>query len=246
MAPEFKFSSQMVIAEDLAHLAIAQLNDGQYGDTSLLSADNIAAMYQSTVQSYSPTQYYGLGWNIASVAGVQTNWVGGDAPNFRARLRLVPQQHLGIVVLMNMNSVDVNAGYLEFDKGILSLLLKQPLPEVNPVHYQMVFIPLMVILFVTLIFAAAMVRSIIMLNRRHTMPEQRPYSWRGMIWRVGPHLGLHVAWALILLIGFPLIANQSLPFLMLYIPDLGYTLIVSAVFVFGWGFLRMMLVFSAP
>lgn len=57
-------------------------------------------------------------------------------------------------------------------------------------------------------------------------------------------VGLHVGWAGLLLIGFPLIANQSLPFLLLYISDLGYTLIASATFVLGWSLVRMVLVTS--
>jgi hypothetical protein len=46
-----------------------------------------------------------------------------------------------------------------------------------------------------------------------------------------------------LLVGFPKVANQSLSFLILYIPDLGYSLVVSAVLVFGWGMFRTGLIF---
>ena len=231
--------------EDLAHFAIAQLNGGQYGDMSLVSSTSIAAMVQPAVQSYSATQYYGMGWNVAPIAGVQTDWVGGDAPNFQARLLLAPQQQLGIVVLMNLDSVNVNAGRLDLHEGVLNLLLNQPLPEVTTPHYLPVFIPLVAILIVTLIFAVAMVRSIRMLRRWHTTPEQQPHGWRSVIWHAGPHLALHLAWASLLLIGFPLVANQSLPFLMLYIPDLGYTLVVSAMLILGWGLVRMALIVLA-
>ncbi|MBK8902999.1 MAG: beta-lactamase family protein [Anaerolineaceae bacterium] len=226
-------------AEDLAHLAIAQLNEGRYGDTAVLSADGIAAMYQPTVQSYSPTQYSSLGWNISPIADVQTIGAGGDAANFRSRLLLVPQHNLGLVVLMNMNTVDLNAGYFEFYKGILNLLLNQLPPEVQTPHYQLTFIPLLVILLVTLVIVVAMIRAIMKLRRWPLMPERRAHNWRATFQQTGPHLVLHLAWTALLLIGFPLIAGRSLFFLILYIPDLGYTLLASAALALVWSLYRM-------
>lgn len=229
--------------EDLAHFAIAQLNDGQYSDISLISSESIAAMHQPAVRSYSATQFYGLGWNVASIAGVQTVGAGGDAPNFQARLLLAPQQHLGIVVLVNMDSVNLNAGWLDLHKGVLSLLLNQLPPQVDTPHYLPIFITLIAILIVTLMFVVAMARSVMVLRRWRAAPEQRPHGGRSVIWHVGAPLALHVAWASLLLLGFPQVANQSLPFLMLYIPDLGYTLVVSALLILGWGILRTALAF---
>jgi len=96
-------------AEDLAHFAIAALNGGRYGNASILSPESLAAMHQPAVRSYSATQFYGLGWNITPVSGVPTVGASGDAPNFQSRILLAPEQHLGIVNLMNVDSVNVNA-----------------------------------------------------------------------------------------------------------------------------------------
>ena len=227
-------------AEDLAHFAIAVLNGGRYGNASIISSESLAAMHRPAVQSYSATQFYGLGWNVAPVSGVSTVGAGGDAPHFQSRILLAPEQHLGIVVLMNMDSVNVNAGWLDLHKGVLSLLLDQPPPVVDTPHYMQVFIPLLAILTVTLLFGVGMIRSAIRLRRWRTAPQRRQH---GSIGRIALPLGLEAAWALLLLIGFPQIANQSLSFLMLYIPDLGYTLVVSAVLVPGWGILRTALTF---
>jgi CubicO group peptidase (beta-lactamase class C family) len=226
-------------AEDLAHFAIAALNGGRYENASILSSEGLAAMQQPAVQSYSAPQFYGFGWNIAEVSGVPTVGVGGDAPNFQSRILLVPEQHLGIVILMNMDSVNVNAGWLDLHKGVLSLLLNQPAPVVDMPQYMPVFITLLAILIVTVLFGIGMIRSIITLRRWRVAASQQ----RGPFRRVLLPLGLEAAWALLLLAGFPKVANQSLSFLMLYIPDLGYSLVVSAILVLCWGMLRTALVF---
>jgi len=142
---------------------------------------------------------------------------------------------------MNVDSVNVNAGWLDLHKGVLSLLLDQPPPVVDTPHYMPVFIALIAILIVTLLFGLGIIRSVITLRRWHVVaPERRQ---RGPIRRIALPLGLEAAWALLLLTGFPQVSNQSLSFLMLYIPDLGYTLVVSAVLVLGWGILRTALAF---
>jgi hypothetical protein len=141
---------------------------------------------------------------------------------------------------MNMDSVNVNAGWLDLHKGVLSLLLNQPPPVVETPHNMQVFIPLIAILTATLLFGIGMIRSVIKLRRWCVTPEQQQ---RGPIQRIALPLGLEAAWALLLLIGFPKVANQSLSFLRLYIPDLGYTLVGSAVLVPGWGILRTALAF---
>ena len=165
---------------------------------------------------------------------------GGDAPNFQSRILLAPEQHWGIVILMNVDSVNVNAGWLDLHKGVLSLLLNQPPPVVDMPHYMQVFIPLLAILTATLLFGIGIIRSVITLRRWRVTPEQRQ---RGLIRRIALPLGLEAVWALLLLIGFPQVSNQSLSFLMLFIPDLGYTLVVSAILVLGWGILRTALAF---
>jgi cytochrome c oxidase assembly factor CtaG len=76
----------------------------------------------------------------------------------------------------------------------------------------------------------------------HTQPERRPHSRRGIIWHVVLPLVLHLALALLFLVGLPqLLFHSSLSFFLLWVPDFGYTLLVSGVVALGWGILHTVL-----
>jgi len=228
-------------AEDLAHFAIAALNGGRYGNTTPLnvSPEGLAAMQQPAVRSYNDATFYGLGWNVTTMSGVPAVWAGGDAMNFKTRLVLAPEQRLAVVVLVNMNSANVNSGRFELHRGVLSLLLGQQPAAVATSHSLQLYVTMSVILIVSLLFVAGMIRSVLRLRRRPATPEKGHYGWRARIAPIGLPLALALTWALLLLLGLPQVGGRSLPFLLLYVPDLGYMLIASAALALAWGIISI-------
>jgi CubicO group peptidase (beta-lactamase class C family) len=56
-------------AEGMAHYLIGYLNEGQYGDGTILSPQGIAQMHSPTVpQSEDGDSYYGMGWEVGPIS----------------------------------------------------------------------------------------------------------------------------------------------------------------------------------
>lgn len=67
-------------AEDMAHVLIAQLNDGSYNGQPLLSASGVATMHRGTAQGGG--FQYGMGWRVGKVANVDALYHDGVLPNY--------------------------------------------------------------------------------------------------------------------------------------------------------------------
>jgi CubicO group peptidase (beta-lactamase class C family) len=123
-------------AEDLAHYLIAQLNEGHYGNVSVISPQGTNAMHQPLVSAGTPGYSYGMGWYVSPVNGVAAIWHDGDNANFSANLMMVPQAKLGIVVLNNANGTFVAGAPNQIATGVQAILLgKQPKPYERPTAF---------------------------------------------------------------------------------------------------------------
>jgi CubicO group peptidase (beta-lactamase class C family) len=109
-------------AEDMAHYVAAQLNRGTYGHRQLLSPPGIVALH-TPVSKMGPASSYGMVLAIHSAPGSNTIWHDGDVSNFHSRLRLLPDQHLGIVVLMNIGVSGNSAAIDRLVESIAATLL---------------------------------------------------------------------------------------------------------------------------
>ena len=88
-------------AEDMAHYVAAQLNGGTYQHRQLLSPPGIVTLHTPAARM-GPATSYGMGWAIRRAPGSTQIWHDGDVSNFHSHLLLLPDQHLGLVVLMNV------------------------------------------------------------------------------------------------------------------------------------------------
>jgi uncharacterized membrane protein YccC len=70
-------------------------------------------------------------------------------------------------------------------------------------------------------------------------PLRRPKGALRIGLRVGLPLLVSWAWALLVLFGLPQMIRAPLPAVLMGLPDLGYPLVASAVFAFGWGLVRV-------
>ncbi len=228
-------------AEDLAHLLVAMLNDGRYQNTPALSIspENLSAMLQPAVRSYSDTTFTGLGWGRSTLNGVPVIRAEGDMMNYKSRLLIAPEQHLGIVVLINMNSVNMNSGLFELHKGVLSLLLGQQPLEAQQRHYIPTYPGMIIIGVLSTLIGISIIWSLLRLPRQPTDRAGVRWRERQILKSLTPNLVLAIAWPLLLLLGVPVATGRSLPFLLLYIPDLGYLLVTSAAFAPIWLLVRI-------
>lgn len=110
-------------AEDMGHFLISQLNNGQYKDVPLLSADVIAAMQVPGTERGSDGAY-GFGWVIEPVGGVPAVWHDGVNTNYHSLVLMLPETRRGAVVLMNsFGIVAYESAYKEIERGIVQLLV---------------------------------------------------------------------------------------------------------------------------
>jgi CubicO group peptidase (beta-lactamase class C family) len=91
---------------DLNHFVTAMLNGGRYGSTSVLSAAGVATLTTAATDASSRSRHesYGYGWFQERVGHRDLVHVPGSAHNYHADIVLVPDRHVGVVVLDNAES----------------------------------------------------------------------------------------------------------------------------------------------
>jgi len=227
-------------AEDVAHFLIAQLNGGRFGTTSILSPQGIAEMRRPVAQTPAGDEFYAMDWGVRPIGSVPAVSKGGDNPDFKTLMFLIPERRLGLVVLMNTNYTfglmlgDVRRQLVPL--GVAELLLGQP-PTVFPASSTPTLVLGILLLAVT-VQAAGMARTALLLRRWHSRPEQRPLGWSAIAVRIGLPLLCNVGWGLFALVVVPTIFHVPLSFLRYIAPDFGTTLLVSGVVALGWGIMR--------
>jgi CubicO group peptidase (beta-lactamase class C family) len=87
---------------DLAHLALMQMDGGQFGGRQLLSARSVAEMHAVQVDRYTTTDAaYGLGFFLDTHKGLRRVSHDGDISTFGSRLAMIPSTGVAVVVLAN-------------------------------------------------------------------------------------------------------------------------------------------------
>jgi len=95
-------------AEGMAHYLIAYLNEGRYEGARILSPQGIAQMHTPAVPAEEEhDSYYGMGWIVGPVNGVDAVYHSGDAPTYQTAVLMVPEEELGIVLITNTNNITI-------------------------------------------------------------------------------------------------------------------------------------------
>jgi CubicO group peptidase (beta-lactamase class C family) len=99
-------------ADDMSHYLTLQLGDGKYGDQRIVSESNLREMHspQTAIPDPPPAFSmpglghfsYGLAWVVTSYRGHNLVWHNGGIDGFYALLSMLPDDHIGIVVLTNL------------------------------------------------------------------------------------------------------------------------------------------------
>lgn len=93
-------------ASDMTHYLIAQMNDGVYNGTRIVSAKAMQEMHAPlsppTVQGEVPdATSYGLGWGVGTISGQPVIAHDGQSRDSDAAMAILPEQKIAVVVLMN-------------------------------------------------------------------------------------------------------------------------------------------------
>jgi CubicO group peptidase (beta-lactamase class C family) len=182
-------------AEDISHYLIAQLNGGIYANNQILSPQGIDTLH--TADSLSS---YGMGWVIQGEPGSTRIWHNGDTSNFHSNMLLLPDQQLGIVVLVNVNGFFNDAAVNIPIEGVAAILLGEDITtSTNP---PLTVIPQLMLLAIPLIFILWMAGSFLAIRRWQRRGELPPHGihrfWRlfvpllidlaplGLVWIILP------------------------------------------------------------
>jgi hypothetical protein len=228
-------------AEDVAHFLIAQLNGGHYGDTTILSADGIAEM-QRPIAPLGPDEFYAMDWTVGQIGGETALYKGGALADFKSQMVLLPERHMGVVVLMNANKQfhtglgDMRLPLIPYN--VVELLLGQPATDfpASPIPTL-----LYVALFLTLVVqVSGMLRAVRQLRCWHNRSKQRPVDRPGLVTHLVLPLLTNLGWGLFALL-WPRLFDAPLSYLIYVAPDIGYILLISGVVALAWGIIRSVL-----
>jgi hypothetical protein len=237
----------------MTHFLIANLNGGRFGNSTILSPEGIAAMHSPVVpvasQLGSGTEYMAMDWAISQIGGVEVIMKGGDNSNYKTNMVLVPSQHLGIVMLVNINDPigaffgDRRIALLTYN--VAELLLGQTV-SVFPVS-PMPMLLKGVLLLVIAIQLAGMALTLVRLWRMRSWRAPVGFSQQPNKGALRLHIGIplviNLAWGLFVLVAVPPFLKMPLSFMQYMLPTLGYTILVSGVVALGWAFVRTVLVY---
>ena len=207
----------MASVEDMTHFAMAQVNGGQYEETSILSPQGIAQMHASTV-SQGNGGYWGIGWDVSEYDGMTAVARVGDTGNFHAVMILLPEKEMAVVLLANASSFEhLSARVVDVTGiGVFEMLNgKTAAPVSVPFQIQFLYWLLLLTPFLQILV------NIFIWRRRRT-------KILGML--------LTVVFNLVIAFTILNLAQQQMPIrsLLVYNPELGCASIITVVTGFGW------------
>jgi CubicO group peptidase (beta-lactamase class C family) len=132
-------------AEDLAHVLIAHLNDGAYEGTHVLEPSAMAEL-RLPLTHPDPWNGYGWGWWTYPLWDAGELKDGADSSEyevpvilehngshatFKGGMLLLPEEGIGIVVLMNLNDEMTGSRFNQLHTGIAQILLGRKAPVLS-------------------------------------------------------------------------------------------------------------------
>ena len=222
-------------AEDMTHFMIAQLNQGRYGNATVLSPAGIAEMHTPAARVGDTEEFYGMGWEVKTVNGLIALSHNGHNPNYIGTM-LLPGNGWGIVMMTNANSLLAATRATGIPAGVASLLSGGQPPANTGVPFILAFY--WGIMSIVALQIIGMVWSLVTLRRwfRNSQPDRRPRGWL----RVGWHVVLPLVVNLFLAYGLMVVLPSIMPggvslqgFLFVY-PDVGSAMMTSGVVAFVW------------
>lgn len=224
-------------AEDMSHYLIAQMNNGHYGSTSVLSPKGIAIMHApaipEAVEAYGPNTAYGMGWFNGPINGVPAIWHDGITPTSHTFMVIEPQSRWGAILLVNANNFLVNnLTFQHIQAGVADLLAgNEPAPaSLN------LFTLYLIIDGVIVLISALVLWPLVRLPWWYKLFQQRP---RHRVLRLALPLAREIILPVLILI------IPSWPGILFYYPDIAWWLAGISMLLFITAIIRVVLAFLA-
>ncbi len=224
-------------AEDMTHYLSAQLNGGTYGKHQLLSPQGMATLHTPGTKM-SPLSSYGMGWVIQGQPGATKIWHNGDVSNFHANLLLLPDQHIGIVILINVSKAYNNAAINLTIEGVAAILLGKDLTaSINPPRTVITQMVLLATLLLPIFWIVGSYLSIRRWRQRGELPPQGICCfWRLYLPLVIDLCPVGLAWII-----FPAQFHTPIETIALFAPDVFSVIVTLTVLSLGWAMARTVL-----
>ncbi|MEQ8671851.1 MAG: serine hydrolase domain-containing protein [Aggregatilineales bacterium] len=220
-------------AEDMAQYVSAMLNGGVYGNKQVLSSQGMATLH--TPDSLSS---YGMGWVIQGEPGSTRIWHNGDTSNFHSNILLLPDQHIGIVVLVNVNGFFNSAAVNIPIEGVAEILLgNSPDTSTNP---PVTIIPQVMLLAPLLIAIIWIAGSFLSVKRWRDRGELPPSSIR-RFWRLYLPLVIDLCSVILVWIILPTLFHTPVETIALFAPDVFVIVVTLTALSLGWAMVRTFL-----
>jgi len=216
--------------EDLGHYLIAQLNGGRYGETQILSSENMALMQQPAAETLNKGVSYAFGWRTNLVEGEPAVRHGGDTSSSHCNLSFSPTRGWGVAVVMNAFGFPQSAALNEPVNEVMRLAsgydAGQPVDDQAPVFY---------LLWGIAILGAVLNLLFLWALRRHINKGGKFHLIKNLLLPLAINLGL--IW--FMFIGFPSSMDSDYSVMFVYLPDTSLIFLVSAGVILLTMFLRL-------
>lgn len=222
-------------AEDFGHYLIAQLNDGNYHDVSVLSPAGISALHHADVPMSGSNDFYGMAWEVQYFQDVEVIRHNGQVPGYTADMFLVPEKNIAVAMVMNTYSPMLGVRVSRLPSSVLRMLLDQEvIPGYEFPHMRLIYA---LVMLIPLLYIFLVVATFCRIRYWQSNHAQRPTRAQTVRFTVLP-LVLNVFIAYILLIFLPTTFGANLQAMILFQPDVGWIAIISGIFALVWSFLR--------
>lgn len=249
-------ASVVASAEDLGHVLMAHLNQGQFGDGQVLSPEGTADI-ETPLVNPSPWDGYGWGWwsnplyEAGAIRDVDDAPVyqapvylehGGSIANFAAGLLILPEAGYGVVVLMNLNDELISSRYHQAHFGIAHILSGLDAPPLATYEDALLQNAKLIAAAVPLTQLAGVMFAAWRFRRwRRQRPDTSSTRWRlgNLVLPLVPDVGVpvYIWWLFLSRSEGPFDLGRTFTFS----PDLGLALVVMTTLGFGWGIIRTIL-----
>jgi len=248
----------MASAEDLSHALIAHLNEGRYGDATLLSPGGMRRLHQPNAYPDDPCCGYAMGLWVFPLYGADrlvedekgfTRYEvpmalehTGSGPSAASGIIMLPEEKIGVVVLLNINDESVPSLYHNMHRGIAHILLDvPPRPTVASESLlarngKLVALIMLAGFLLRTGFSAMRVKRVMRITPRPAtalrtlvVPLAIDLALVGFVW-----------WLLLSQ------ANAPLASIRRAVPDILWTFVASTVVVVGWAVTRTVLLLTSP
>lgn len=228
-------------AEDMSHYLVAQLNGGAYGSHEILSPEGIETLHTSGARM-SSSSGYGMGWVIEDQSGATRIWHNGDVRNFHSNLLLLPDQGIGVVILVNVGGF-LRSGAIDAPiEGIADILLgNNAIADTTP---PFTIIPQVMLLAATLIPVLWITGSYLAIRQWGYRCELPPHGvrrfWRFYLPLTVDLLPVGIVWTLL-----PAQFHASMVDVALFALDAFLMIVALTMLCIGWSVYRVRLTFHS-